>query len=427
MYSARLTFLSLAMLFVSNVRAQTSFAPLIEELMPSVVNISSDVEKTKDAPNVSDNLIFEENTRENLGSGFVVDSKGYIATNLHVIEKASKISVISADGEVYDAILVGQDEKTDIALIKINPVRNLQAVVFGNSDNVKVGDWVLAIGNPFGLGSSVTAGIISAKQRDISDNSYNDYLQTDASINQGNSGGPMFNIDGEVIGINTAIFSNSGNSVGVGFALPSNVAKQVIEQLRTTGTVQRAWLGVELKKAVAKDKVSGLAITALLDEELANSNNLQIGDMILKINSIPITSLKDFYANMFLFAPKTEILLTLWRNSEIITQKVIVDIMPKNSKTVKNTESKKGKYYTQIGAYVDDFTITALDDTSEMAAKGVSVGDKIVKINDKNVSNMEDFDIIVSNANINRLPLYFELKDLEGVIYFVEINFNDKV
>ncbi len=334
--------LVLLLMFFINIgaaNAQISFAPLVEELMPTVVNISTDIKKTEDSPEVLNNLIFDEKDRENLGSGFIIDSQGYIATNLHVIENANKISVITSNGEVYDAALIGQDKKTDIALVKINVEDTLSSVVFGDSDMVKVGDWVLAIGNPFGLGSSVTAGIISAKSRDIGDSPYNNYLQTDASINQGNSGGPMFNIDGEVVGINTAIFSNSGTAVGVGFALPSNDVKWILQELKENGSVQRSWLGVELKKATAKEGLSGFVIVSFIDMNLAKRNGFEIGDMILEYDSNKSASLKDFSYYISRLEPQTEVKVKLWRNGEIMELNVIVENKDNNENKI--SENKR--------------------------------------------------------------------------------------
>ena len=279
-------------------RAQTSFAPLAERLMPSVVNISTRQQEEKDTPDVKNDLLFASpDGRTALGSGFVISEDGYIATNYHVIEGAQKISVVTFDNKVYEAEVSGTDAKTDIALIKIGTEVPLPAVEFGDSDRVKIGDWVLAIGNPFGLGSSVTAGIISAKSRDIDSGPYDDYLQTDASINQGNSGGPMFDMEGKLIGINTAIFSTVGNSVGVGFALPSNQAEWVLDELKNKGKVERSWLGITVKQTQTETGVSGLAVVSFADDIIAEQDNLQIGDIILSVNNQPVSTAKAFSLN----------------------------------------------------------------------------------------------------------------------------------
>ena len=402
--------------------SQTSFAPLVEELMPMVVNISTAIKNAEDSPNVSDSLIFENSTRETLGSGFFIDMNGYIVTNYHVIEKANKISVIDSNGNIHEGLLVGFDNKTDIALIKISPTKDIVPVVFGDSNIVKVGDWVLAIGNPFGLGSSVTAGIISAKARDLGDSPYNNYLQTDAPINQGNSGGPLFNINGEVVGINTAIFSNSGNSVGVGFSLPSNDAEHIINQLREKGKVERSWLGIELKKAVTKDNITGLAITSLLDEALAQENGLQVGDMIISLNSENIQSVKEFAYKVSVMKPDTEIDITIWRNSQILNRKATVRLEKEYiQEKISKTNVNKGVYYPELKAYIQDMVITDMDKESELLSKGVNVGDKIISINNKDVSNIDDLRFVILNTQLNKDKIRFDMEDVDNTSYFVEI------
>lgn len=195
-----------------------------------------------------------------LGSGFIIDPTGYIVTNNHVIRKADRITVTLQDNTVLTAKAVGHDDRTDLALLKVESKKPLPFVQFGNSDSHRVGDWVLAIGNPFGLSGTVTAGIISSRGRNIDQGPYDDFIQTDAPINKGNSGGPLFDMNGQVIGVNTAIYSPSGGSVGIGFAIPSNEARNVVEQLRKTGKVSRGWLGVRIQN-VTQDIADGLGLT----------------------------------------------------------------------------------------------------------------------------------------------------------------------
>ncbi|MEL0197569.1 MAG: trypsin-like peptidase domain-containing protein, partial [Rhodobiaceae bacterium] len=241
-----------------------SFADQVDRLSPAVVNISTTTIVNEgpamDMPQFPPGSPFEDffknfgdNDRKrrasSLGSGFIIDDAGIVVTNFHVIENAEEITVTLADETAFTAKVLGQDQKTDIAVLKIDPGdAELTAVPFGDSDSLRVGDWVLAIGNPFGLGGTVTAGIVSARGRDIGNGPYDDFIQTDASINRGNSGGPLFNTDGEVIGINTAIFSQSGGSVGIGFAISSNLAKRVTSQLAEFGTTRRGWLGVFIQE-----------------------------------------------------------------------------------------------------------------------------------------------------------------------------------
>ena len=268
-------FLSIFILFIlitpsTNSRGiPETFSELANELLPGVVNISTtqlidDKYNTRPQFNFPPGSPFEDMFRDffdmnrnnnaprkrkatSLGSGFVIDESGYIVTNNHVIGEADQIQVVFQDGETLEAELVGKDPKVDIAVLKVKTKKRLKALKWGDSAKSNVGDWVLAIGNPFGLGGTVTAGIISAKSRDIGMGQYDSFIQTDASINKGNSGGPMFNMEGEVIGINSAIFSPTGGSVGIGFAIPSTMAVDVIKQLKKYGKTSRGWLGVRIQ------------------------------------------------------------------------------------------------------------------------------------------------------------------------------------
>ena len=242
----------------------SSFADLAERLSPAVVNIATaqTIEQPeRNGPQVPEGSPFEDlfrdffengqprapQTVQSLGSGFIISPEGYIVTNNHVIAEADEITVNFTDGQSLTAILVGTDPKVDIALLKVEPSEPLPFVSFGDSDAIRVGDWVLAIGNPFGLGGSVSAGIVSARNRDINAGPYDDFIQTDAAINRGNSGGPLFNMAGEVIGVNSAIISPTGGSIGIGFSIPANLAKGVVEQLREYGMTRRGWLGVRIQ------------------------------------------------------------------------------------------------------------------------------------------------------------------------------------
>ena len=223
-----------------------------------------------------------------LGSGFIVDPSGYVVTNNHVVDGPSDVKVRLDDDSVYPAKIVGTDAQTDLALLKIDAKRLLPAVDFGDSDKAEVGDWVMAVGNPFGLGGTVTAGIISARGRSIDAGPYDDFLQIDAPINQGNSGGPLFSMDGQVIGVNAAIYSPNGGSVGIGFAIPSNMAKAVIAQLKETGKVERGWLGVQIQKvtpeiagAVGLTEARGAMVTEVTPDSPAAKAGLKQGDVIL--------------------------------------------------------------------------------------------------------------------------------------------------
>src|SRR5438270_1887407 len=235
-----------------------------------------------------------------LGSGFIVDAAGVVVTNNHVIADADEINVIMNDGSKFKAELVGVDKKTDLAVMKFKPTKPLVAVKFGDSDKLRLGEWVVAIGNPFSLGGTVTAGIVSARNRDISSGPYDNYIQTDAAINRGNSGGPLFNLEGEVIGVNTAIISPSGGSIGIGFAVPSKTALPVIEQLRQFGETRRGWLGVRIQQVtdeIAESlgmKQSRGALVAGIDEKgPAKPAGIEPGDVIVKFDGHEIKEMRD--------------------------------------------------------------------------------------------------------------------------------------
>jgi serine protease Do len=299
-----------------------SVADLAEKLSPMVVNISTTQKSDATAnqvpiPDLPEGSpfkdffdeFFEKQQREggpqprrmnSLGSGFVVDAAGFVVTNNHVIEEAEEIEVNFPDGRNLKATVIGRDSKTDLAVLKVETDKPLAAAVLGNSDSVRVGDWVLAIGNPFGLGGSVTLGIVSARNRDISAGPYDDFIQTDAAINRGNSGGPLFNMQGEVIGINTAIISPSGGSIGIGFSVPANTAKGVINQLKEFGETRRGWLGVKIQ-TVTPDIAEGLGLSQPLGALVADvtatgpaeKSGIQAGDVIVSFNGKPIREMRD--------------------------------------------------------------------------------------------------------------------------------------
>src|SRR6516225_805591 len=235
-----------------------------------------------------------------LGSGFIIDPSGLVVTNNHVIADADEINVILNDGAKLPAQLVGKDTKSDLALLRVKPEQPLKPVKFGDSDKLRLGEWVIAIGNPFSLGGTVTAGIVSARNRDIQSGPYDNYIQTDASINRGNSGGPLFNLDGEVIGVNTAIISPSGGSIGIGFAVPSNTAMPVIEQLRQFGETRRGWLGVRIQQvtddiaeSLSIKPARGALIAGVDDKGPAKPAGIAPGDVIVKFDGHDIKEMRD--------------------------------------------------------------------------------------------------------------------------------------
>ncbi|MFQ5985348.1 MAG: DegQ family serine endoprotease [Alphaproteobacteria bacterium] len=300
-----------------------SFADLAERLTPAVVNISTSLSVSRsgrsrpDLPVVPPGSPFEEFFREflerhmqpeednplpratSLGSGFIIDPEGYVVTSNHVTAQADEITVILHDDRRMKAKVVGRDPKMDLALLKLDTDEELPHVSFGDSDSLRVGDWVLAIGNPFGFGNTVTAGIISARARDINAGPYDNFLQTDAPINKGNSGGPLFNMDGQVIGVNTAIFSPSGGSVGIGFAVPAALAEPVIRQLRSYGRTRRGWLGVrvqtvteEIAEALKLDETKGALVASVSEGGPAEEAGIEGSDLILKFDGKDISTMR---------------------------------------------------------------------------------------------------------------------------------------
>jgi serine protease Do len=324
------------------------FAEIVQPLLPAVVNISStqkmeaqpdpqDMPEMPQFPEGSPFQDFFEQFMENrqgmpmvpqasLGSGFVIDAQnGYIVTNNHVIRDAEEIRVTFQDDITIPAELIGTDEKTDLAVLKVKTDHKLTAVSFGNSDVLRVGDWVVAIGNPFGLGGTVTAGIVSARARDINSGPYDDFIQTDASINRGNSGGPMFDLKGQVIGINTAIFSPSGGSVGIGFAIPSALAKPVIDQIIKFGRTRRGWLGVRIQEvtddiaeSLGLPNNQGALVASVTEKGPAQAAGLEAGDVILELNGQKVSAMRSL-PRLVAEAPiDTEADLVFWRDGKAL-------------------------------------------------------------------------------------------------------------
>jgi serine protease Do len=306
---------------IAQARGPEAIADVAEAVIDAVVNISTkqSVDLRGDVPNLPPGSPFEEffndfnkNRRSpnrdapaqrrvnSLGSGFIIDPAGLVVTNNHVIADADEVNVILNDGTTMKATLIGRDTKTDLALLKVNPSKPLKAVKFGDSDKLRLGEWVIAIGNPFSLGGTVTAGIVSARNRDIQSGPYDNYIQTDAAINRGNSGGPLFNLNGEVIGVNTAIISPSGGSIGIGFAVPSKTVMPVIEQLRQFKEVRRGWLGVriqqvnaEIAESLSVNPARGALVAGIDDKGPAKPAGIEPGDVIVKFDGRDIKEMRD--------------------------------------------------------------------------------------------------------------------------------------
>jgi serine protease Do len=309
----------------------TGFADLVEQVVPSVVNIAT--RQTVDANQAIAELPpelrgtpFERQLRERFrgrreqvtgqGSGFVVDADGYIVTNSHVVGNATAVRVTFSDGTSLPARIVGFDDATDIALLKVDPTRPLRALRFGRANATRVGDWIVAVGNPYGLGGTVTAGILSARGRDIGAGPFDDFLQTDAPINPGNSGGPLFNLAGEVIGVNTAIYSPVGASVGIGFATPAEIVAPVVQELRSNGRIARGWLGVTAEAVAAaqgREPTTGVRIAQITPGGPAARAGLRQNDIVTGVNEVQIDSPRALARTVAQLSPGTTAKLSVLR------------------------------------------------------------------------------------------------------------------
>lgn len=347
--------------------APDSFAELAKKASPAVVNISTEwtaaASKAAGEQAQQEQMPFDEFFRRFfgegepgframpgrpdpgsgrvhvLGSGFIVSPDGYVVTNNHVVAQAEKIEVKLSNDGTYPARLIGRDEKTDLALLKIDAKGLLPFVTFGNSDSENVGDWIMAVGNPFGLGGTVTVGVVSARGRDIDGGSLVDFLQIDAPINRGNSGGPSFNLKGEVIGVNTAIYSPNGGSIGIGFAIPSNLARKVIAELRAHGSIQRGWLGVriqtvtpEIAKGFGLDKPRGALVSSIVAGGPAAQGGVKAGDIILNWKDKEIAHVKDLLREVATSPVNKVAKLTVFRDGRMQTLQVTTGTMPSNEK-----------------------------------------------------------------------------------------------
>jgi serine protease Do len=345
------------------------------------------------------------------GSGFVISPDGYIVTNNHVAGNASKITVTMSDGTDYPATLKGADEKTDLALIKIEADKPLPYITFGNSDLVRPGQKVIAVGNPFGLGGTVTAGIVSAVGREIGSGPYDDFLQIDAPINRGNSGGPTFNLKGEVIGVNTAIFSPSGGSIGIGFAIASNQVKQVIDDLRDDGKVDRGWLGVaiqgvdeDLAKALRLDKPRGALVSRVEDGSPAQKAGVRRGDVVLDFNGKPIERVGELSRAVASVDAGTRAEVVVWRDGKQETLRAEIGKMPTEQQVATATPEESEADQPRLGVSlapltadtrqqlgieekVDGVVVTEVAPDSPADAKGLQPGDIILSVDQKAVKD----------------------------------------
>ena len=417
----------------------TGFADLAERLLPTVVNISTSqtLKRRPDAqaPQAPQGTPFDDffknfTDRDNrprrvqsLGSGFIIDAQGYVVTNNHVIEGADEITVILDAGDELKATLVGTDEKTDLALLKVTRKDALPVAKMGDSDKARVGEWVMAIGDPFGLGGTVTTGIISARNRDINAGPYDDFIQTDAPINRGNSGGPLFNMYGDVIGVNSAIYSPTGGSVGIGFAIPINAAKNVIAQLRAGGIVRRGWLGVriqevtdELAESLGLDKGRGALIAGMNDGGPAQKAGIQNGDVVVTFDGRPVADSRALPRMVADAQIGKTVNVEVMRKGQkrtipVTVQRLVEDdqkVASADPETSKQKQAPRAPTVTNLGMTLAPITgesrrrfrlddkvqgvvVTDVDADSPAGQKNIRTGDVITEVAQQTVASVEDF------------------------------------
>jgi serine protease Do len=346
--------------------------------------------------------------QKSLGSGFIIDRDGFILTNNHVVENAERIVVKLSDGREFDAKVVGRDSKTDIAVIKINDKGNLPVASLGDSDKVEVGEWTMAIGNPFGLDNTVTAGIVSAKDRHIGAGPYDNFIQTDASINPGNSGGPLINLRGEVVGINTAIFSRTGGNIGIGFAIPINLAKELVPQLKSKGKVTRGWLGVVIQKvtpdlaeSLGLDQARGALVANVAKDGPAERAGVKVGDVIVEFdgkevrdsNELPILVARtpvDRKARLKVLRDKKEVTLTV-TIGELKDEEVVASATEKGDLGL-TVQRLTPQIAESLGLErVEGLVITAVEPGSAGEEAGLRRGDVILEMDRKAVRNLAEY------------------------------------
>ncbi len=456
--------------------APDSFADLAERLLPSVVNISTtqtlkNPDKGLDMPQFPPGSPFEDffknfmdkhggNTPDAvprrataLGSGFIIDPSGLLVTNNHVIADADEITAILQDGQAYKAEIVGRDTKADLALLRIKAPHKLPAIAFGNSDEMRVGDWVMAIGNPFGMAGSVTAGIISARARDINAGPYDDFLQTDAAINKGNSGGPLLNLKGEVIGINTAIFSPSGGSIGIGFAIPANLAKPVIDDLQKYGKARRGWLGVriqsvtdEIAESLGLKEQRGALVADVSPGGPAAKAGIRKGDVIASFDGKDVSEMHRLPRIVAETPINKDVEVVLWRDGKKLSIHAVVGELTDTDETEQAKAAEKPapkqdagqtavatlglsvaplspalRERYDLGNDAKGVVVTEVKPSGAAAEKGMRAGDVIVEVSQEPVKSPADLAAKIDAARKAGRKSVLLLVQSEAGVHFVPL------
>lgn len=462
---------------VSIAGAPDTFADLVEAVKPAVVSIAVDgIEQTQrggrdgfnfEFPDLPDDHPFRrffdqfgdqfggpqgEGPRGNqpprqrhfqaAGSGFIISEDGYVVTNNHVVEKADKVTVVMDDGVEYSAEIIGTDPKTDLALLKIEDANDLPFVEFAEKD-ARIGDWVVAVGNPFGLGGTVTAGIISARGRDIGGNSYGDFLQIDAAVNRGNSGGPAFNLEGQVVGVNTAIFSPNGGNVGIAFAIPAKTVNDIISDLKDDGAVTRGFLGVAIQD-VSKDiadsvglpTARGALVTQPSDDAPAAKAGIRSGDVIVEVDGDTIDNALDLSRTISRKTPGQKVEISVWRNGKTQTFEVVLETLDEQVASAPEPqpepEGPPAPTPSSVGITLvpnsdgDGLLIQDIDRDSVAATKGFAVGDAILEADNQPVNSVSDFEAAVGSVKDSGRATILIKAERGGNIRFIGLPLTDE-
>jgi len=451
-----------------------TFADLADRLSPAVVNISTsqyvrregdeDIPFEQFPPGHPFGDLFRDWLERNpeaapvpqqttsLGSGFVIDEDGIIVTNYHVVTGADSVSVIFTDGTTLDATLIGADEATDIAVLQVQPDHPLAAVSFGDSDVARVGDWVMAIGNPFGLGGTVTAGIISARNRDIYSGLYDDFIQTDAAINRGNSGGPLFNMDGDVVGVNSAIISPSGGSIGIGFAIPASTADLIVRQILEFGVVRRGWLGVrvqtitpQIAESLGMDRAEGALISGITEGGPAADAGIERGDVVIEFDGHEIGTMRSLPRVVSQTEVGRRVQVRVWREGRYRNFRVMLGELQDDE--VASLTSDLPQFQAQTGtieslgftvaditptlreqydlrANAEGVVVTVVDPASS-AGESIQPGDVILEVEREIVRSVDHVVQVVARADASSHDVVLFLVERGGQASYEAVRFAD--